>query len=143
MYSLRSSGEKSSTQLPGFYVDTHRYSHLGKELRSKQQYMSLSQHPYKTQFGDIKRLTSIWVAIKRGTLLATGLRAYAADPDLQQEWMMVKKVNKMRLAEYIEAMSGVKATFDAMFDVQTKRIHKYKKKLLNILALSIDMTVSR
>ncbi|CAL8074637.1 unnamed protein product [Prunus armeniaca] len=39
----------------------------------------------------------------------------------------------MRLAEYIEAMSGVK----------TKRIHKYKKQLLNILALSIDMTVSR
>ncbi|CAL2224699.1 unnamed protein product [Prunus armeniaca] len=111
MYSLRSSGEKSSTQLPGFYVDTHRYSHLG--------------------------------ALQRGTLLATGLRAYAADPDLQQEWMMVKKVNKMRLAEYIEAMSGVKATFDAMFDVQTKRIHKYKKQLLNILALSIDMTVSR
>ncbi|CAL8074589.1 unnamed protein product [Prunus armeniaca] len=51
---------------------------------------------------------SIWVGIKRGTLLATGLRAYAADPDLQQEWMMVKKVNKMRLAEYIESMSGVK-----------------------------------
>ncbi|PQM37496.1 glycogen phosphorylase 1 [Prunus yedoensis var. nudiflora] len=40
--------------------------------------------------------------------LLTGLRAYAADPDLQQEWMIVKKVNKMRLAEYIEAMSGVK-----------------------------------
>ncbi|KAL6293071.1 hypothetical protein ACE6H2_001213 [Prunus campanulata] len=49
-----------------------------------------------------------WVGIKRGTLLATGLRAYAADPDLQQEWMMVKKVNKMRLSEYTEAMSGVK-----------------------------------
>ncbi|CAL2224675.1 unnamed protein product [Prunus armeniaca] len=46
--------------------------------------------------------------MKRGTLLATGLREYAADPDLQQEWMMVKKVNKMRLAEYIESMSGVK-----------------------------------
>ncbi|CAL2279710.1 unnamed protein product [Prunus armeniaca] len=53
-------------------------------------------------------MKSIWVGIKHGTLLATGLQAYAADPDLQQEWMMVKKVNKMRLAEYIEAMSGVK-----------------------------------
>ncbi|CAL9026410.1 unnamed protein product [Prunus brigantina] len=55
-------------------------------------------------------MKSIWVGIKRGTLLATALRAYAADPDLQQEWMMVKKVNKMRFAEYIEAMSGVKRT---------------------------------
>ncbi|CAL8074532.1 unnamed protein product [Prunus armeniaca] len=103
MYSLRSSGEKSSTQLPG----------EGTAIEAT--------------------IYSIWVGIKRGTLLATGLRAYAADPDLQQEWMMVKKVNKMRLTEYIESMSGVK----------TKRIHKYKKQLLNILALSIDMTISR
>ncbi|CAL2224663.1 unnamed protein product [Prunus armeniaca] len=103
MYSLRSSGEKSSTQLPG----------EGTAIEAT--------------------IYSIWVGIKRGTLLATGLRAYAADPDLQQEWMMVKKVNKMRLTEYIESMSGVK----------TKRIHKYKKQMLNILALSIDMTISR
>ncbi|CAL8178410.1 unnamed protein product [Prunus armeniaca] len=34
-------------------------------------------------------MKSIWVGIKRGTLLAIGLRAYAADPDLQQEWMMI------------------------------------------------------
>ncbi|PQQ20473.1 glycogen phosphorylase 1 [Prunus yedoensis var. nudiflora] len=80
-------------------------------------------------------MKSIWVGIKRGTLLATGLRAYAADPDLQQEWMMVKKVNKMRLAEYIEAMSGVKVSLDAMFDVHTKRIHEYKRQLLNILGI--------
>ncbi|CAL8074698.1 unnamed protein product [Prunus armeniaca] len=64
-------------------------------------------------------------ALQRGTLLATGLRAYAADPDLQQEWMMVKKVNKMRLAEYIESMSGVK----------TKRIHKYKKAAAKYLGI--------
>ncbi|CAL8170365.1 unnamed protein product [Prunus armeniaca] len=91
---------------------------------------------------------SIWVGIKRGTLLATALRAYAADPDLQQEWMMVKKVNKMRLAEYIEAMSGVmvwsQVCLDAMFDVHTKQIHEYKKgSCLIYLALSINMTVSR
>ncbi|CAL8170364.1 unnamed protein product [Prunus armeniaca] len=86
---------------------------------------------------------SIWVGIKRGTLLATALRAYAADPDLQQEWMMVKKVNKMRLAEYIEAMSGVMVCLDAMFDVHTKQIHEYKKgSCLIYLALSINMTVS-
>ncbi|KAL6281377.1 hypothetical protein ACE6H2_018258 [Prunus campanulata] len=74
-------------------------------------------------------MKSIWVGIKRGTLLATGLRAYAADPDLQQERMMVKKVNKMRLAEYIETMSGVKVSLDAMFDVHTKRIHERTRSL--------------
>ncbi|CAL2273035.1 unnamed protein product [Prunus armeniaca] len=89
-------------------------------------------------------MKSIWVGIKRGTLLATALRAYAADPDLQQEWMMKKKVNKMRLAEYIEAMSGVMVSLDAMFDVHTKQIHEYKKGSgLIYLALSINMTVSR
>ncbi|XP_034213185.1 glycogen phosphorylase 1-like [Prunus dulcis] len=76
--------------------------------------------------------TEAWI---RDVDLLTGLRAYAADPDLQQEWMMVKKVNKMRLAEYIEAMSGVKVSLDAMFDVQTKRIHEYKRQLLNILGI--------
>ncbi|KAI7756857.1 hypothetical protein M8C21_025042 [Ambrosia artemisiifolia] len=47
----------------------------------------------------------------------------------------VKKINKMRLAEYIETMSGVKVSLDAMFDVQIKRIHEYKRQLLNILGV--------
>uniref|UniRef100_A0A5B7CG11 Alpha-1,4 glucan phosphorylase n=1 Tax=Davidia involucrata TaxID=16924 RepID=A0A5B7CG11_DAVIN len=67
--------------------------------------------------------------------LLAGLREYASDPDLQQEWRMVRKVNKMRLAEYIEAMSGVKVSLDALFDVQIKRIHEYKRQLLNILGI--------
>ncbi|KAA8519745.1 hypothetical protein F0562_014001 [Nyssa sinensis] len=57
--------------------------------------------------------------------LDCGLREYASDSDLQQEWRMVRKVNKTRLAEYIEAMSGVKI----------KRIHEYKRQLLNILGI--------
>ncbi|XP_004295557.1 PREDICTED: glycogen phosphorylase 1-like [Fragaria vesca subsp. vesca] len=76
--------------------------------------------------------TESWI---RNVDLLAGLREYADDADLQQEWMMVKKVNKMRLAEYIEAMSGVKVSLDAMFDVQTKRIHEYKRQLLNILGI--------
>ncbi|KAK9268074.1 hypothetical protein L1049_010513 [Liquidambar formosana] len=76
--------------------------------------------------------TEAWI---RDVDLLTGLREYAADADLQQEWKMVRKVNKMRLAEYIEAMSGVKVSLDAMFDVQIKRIHEYKRQLLNILSI--------
>ncbi|KAF8409192.1 hypothetical protein HHK36_005266 [Tetracentron sinense] len=76
--------------------------------------------------------TEAWI---RDADLLTGLREYAADAILQQEWKMVRKVNKMRLAEYIEAMSGVKVSADAMFDVQIKRIHEYKRQLLNLLGI--------
>ncbi|KAJ1394031.1 Phosphorylase pyridoxal-phosphate attachment site [Sesbania bispinosa] len=67
--------------------------------------------------------------------LLTGLSDHVDNTDFRQEWKMVKKVNKMRLAEYIEAMSGVKVSLDAMFDVQVKRIHEYKRQLLNIFGI--------
>ncbi|XP_071714786.1 uncharacterized protein [Rutidosis leptorrhynchoides] len=76
--------------------------------------------------------TEDWI---RDVDLLNGLKQYAANSDLQQEWMMVKKINKMRLAEYIESMSGVKVSLDAMFDVQIKRIHEYKRQLLNVLGV--------
>ncbi|KAI5657166.1 hypothetical protein M9H77_25959 [Catharanthus roseus] len=76
--------------------------------------------------------TESWI---RNIDLLAGLQQYASDPDLQYEWEMAKKVNKMRLAEYIETLSGVKVSIDAMFDVQIKRIHEYKRQLLNILGI--------
>ncbi|KAI3741696.1 hypothetical protein L1987_59370 [Smallanthus sonchifolius] len=76
--------------------------------------------------------TESWI---RDIDLLARLREYASNSDLQKEWMMVKKINKMRLAEYIETMSGVKVSLDAMFDVQIKRIHEYKRQLLNILGV--------
>ncbi|XP_057948578.1 uncharacterized protein LOC131144155 [Malania oleifera] len=76
--------------------------------------------------------TEAWI---RDVDLLTGLRDYVGDANFQQEWKMVRRVNKMRLAEYIEAMSGVKVSLDAMFDVQIKRIHEYKRQLLNILGI--------
>eukprot|EP00268_Persea_americana_P030906 TRINITY_DN2999_c1_g1_i2.p1 TRINITY_DN2999_c1_g1~~TRINITY_DN2999_c1_g1_i2.p1 ORF type:complete len:966 (-),score=177.85 TRINITY_DN2999_c1_g1_i2:2406-5303(-) len=76
--------------------------------------------------------TEAWI---RDVDLLLGLREHAANADLQQEWNMVRRVNKMRLAEYIETMSGIKVSPDAMFDVQTKRIHEYKRQLLNLLGI--------
>ncbi|XP_027352262.1 glycogen phosphorylase 1-like isoform X7 [Abrus precatorius] len=76
--------------------------------------------------------TEAWI---RDADLLTGLRDHVDNTDFHQEWKMVKKVNKMRLAEYIEAMSGVKVSLDAMFDVQVKRIHEYKRQLLNIFGI--------
>ncbi|EEF50818.1 glycogen phosphorylase, putative [Ricinus communis] len=76
--------------------------------------------------------TEAWI---RDVDLLAGLQDYVTNADLHQEWNMVRKVNKTRLAEYIEAMSGIKVSVDAMFDVQIKRIHEYKRQLLNILGI--------
>ncbi|MDZ7583777.1 MAG: glycogen/starch/alpha-glucan phosphorylase [Thiobacillus sp.] len=49
------------------------------------------------------------------------------------EWRAVKRANKARLAELVEAECGVVFNPDALFDVQVKRIHEYKRQLLNVL----------
>lgn len=51
----------------------------------------------------------------------------------QTEWMEVKHANKQRLAELVQKECGVEFSPDALFDVQVKRIHEYKRQLLNIL----------
>ncbi len=49
------------------------------------------------------------------------------------EWRAVKRANKVRLAALVEAECGVGFNPDALFDVQVKRIHEYKRQLLNVL----------
>jgi len=53
--------------------------------------------------------------------------------EFQHKWYTVKQANKTRLAEFIKDATGVEFSADAMFDVQVKRIHEYKRQLLNIL----------
>ncbi len=62
-----------------------------------------------------------------------GLATYKHDRDFQAEFMAIKKVNKQRLAEYITDVTGIELCADSLFDVQVKRIHEYKRQLLNIL----------
>lgn len=57
----------------------------------------------------------------------------AEDAKFQQAWYKVKQNNKQRLADMIERKTGVKLSIDSMFDVQVKRIHEYKRQLLNVL----------
>ncbi|XP_041990206.1 glycogen phosphorylase 1-like isoform X4 [Salvia splendens] len=76
--------------------------------------------------------TEAWI---RNVDLLAGLQEHASNPVLQQEWTMTKTINKMRLADYIETSTGVKVSLDAMFDVQVKRIHEYKRQLMNILGI--------
>ncbi len=58
---------------------------------------------------------------------------YADDAKFQAKWRQIKHDNKVRLASLVEADCGVTFNTSAMFDVQVKRIHEYKRQLLNIL----------
>ena len=61
------------------------------------------------------------------------LLTYADDKDFHKKWREVKKANKQRLANMVERRTGVKFDTDALFDIQVKRIHEYKRQLLNVL----------
>ncbi|KAL1924662.1 uncharacterized protein VTP21DRAFT_4316 [Calcarisporiella thermophila] len=63
------------------------------------------------------------------------LTQYADDPEFQREWMAVKHANKVRLAAYIKEKCEIEVSPDAMFDVQVKRIHEYKRQFMNILGV--------
>ena len=58
---------------------------------------------------------------------------YAADKKAQQEFMNIKYQNKLRLAKYIKEHNGIEVNPRSIFDVQVKRLHEYKRQLLNIL----------
>jgi starch phosphorylase len=62
-----------------------------------------------------------------------GLRELANDQEFQARWRYVKQANKQRLARDIEGKTGLIVSTDMLFDVQVKRIHEYKRQLLNIL----------
>lgn len=61
------------------------------------------------------------------------LKLYADDKKAQQEFMNIKYRNKVRLAEYIQEHNGIEIDPRSIFDVQVKRLHEYKRQLLNIL----------
>ena len=61
------------------------------------------------------------------------LKVYVDDPKAQQEFMNIKYQNKVRLAKYIQEHNGIEVDPRSIFDVQVKRLHEYKRQLLNIL----------
>ena len=62
-----------------------------------------------------------------------GVKVYADDELSRKEFMNIKYQNKVRLAEYIKEHNGVEIDPRSIFDVQVKRLHEYKRQLLNIL----------
>ncbi len=62
-----------------------------------------------------------------------GLRAHADDADLLARFAAIKRANKQRLARWVEQQLGIAIDPDSLFDVQVKRMHEYKRQLLNAL----------
>ena len=84
-------------------------------------------------------LLADWVTAKAGDGWITDLPQIAKLKDLadnskaQKEFMDIKHKNKLRLAKYIKEHNGIEVDPDSIFDVQVKRLHEYKRQLLNIL----------
>ena len=70
---------------------------------------------------------------RRNLDLLKGLLPHAEDAAFRQDFMAVKQQNKQRLAELIHKNTGVTVHPASLFDVQVKRIHEYKRQLLNLL----------
>jgi starch phosphorylase len=62
-----------------------------------------------------------------------GLRSVADDADFGKAFAVAKRDNKLRLADYVARETGIALNPDSLFDVQVKRIHEYKRQLLNVL----------
>ena len=84
-------------------------------------------------------LLADWVTNKVGDDWITdlpkikGIEIYADDKKAQAEFMNIKYQNKLRLAKYIKQHNGIEVDPRSIFDVQVKRLHEYKRQLLNIL----------
>ena len=61
------------------------------------------------------------------------LRPFAEDETFRKKWYVVKQANKRRLKEFVSQQTGVEFSDTALVDVQVKRIHEYKRQLLNVL----------
>ena len=63
------------------------------------------------------------------------LEKYADDKEFKKEWAEIKYANKVKLAKHIKATTGVTVNPSALFDIQVKRIHEYKRQQMNIFGV--------
>lgn len=76
---------------------------------------------------------SIGDAWTKDASLLRGLEAFADNPDFQQRFRAIKHVHKVKLVAVIKELTGYDVSPDAIFDVQIKRLHEYKRQHLNLL----------
>jgi glycogen phosphorylase len=77
-----------------------------------------------------KQIGNVW---RRDLTALSGLAPMASNPKLGEEFLTTKRANKVRLADYVRRELGVTVNPDSLFDVQIKRVHEYKRQLLNVL----------
>ncbi len=75
--------------------------------------------------------------IKDYTELAK-IKKFAKDKEFMQEFARIKRDNKVKLCEYIKEHNGIDVNPDSIFDVQAKRLHEYKRQLMNVLHILAD-----
>jgi starch phosphorylase len=77
-----------------------------------------------------KRIGSNWLT---DLYKVKEIACFAEDEEFQNEWQNVKRENKNKLIRYIKETQNIELNADSLFDVQIKRIHEYKRQLLNLL----------
>ena len=61
------------------------------------------------------------------------LEQFVEDAEFRQTWREIKQANKQDLAKYIECKNNIQVDTNSLFDIQVKRLHEYKRQLLNVL----------
>ncbi len=67
--------------------------------------------------------------------LLNEIEKFAGDKEFKKEWQQIKLANKVRLARHIKETTGVSVNPSALFDIQVKRIHEYKRQQMNIFGV--------
>ncbi|KAK7271855.1 hypothetical protein RJT34_28095 [Clitoria ternatea] len=87
---------------------------------------------------DLSKIITEWIGTEDWVLNTeklAELRKFVDNEDLQVLWRESKRSNKVKVAAFIKEKTGYSVSPDAMFDIQVKRIHEYKRQLLNILGI--------
>ncbi|XP_050907857.1 alpha-1,4 glucan phosphorylase L isozyme, chloroplastic/amyloplastic isoform X3 [Lathyrus oleraceus] len=87
---------------------------------------------------DLSKIITQWIGTEDWVLNTeklAELRKFADDEDLQTQWREAKRNNKVKVAAFLKERTGYSVSPDSMFDIQVKRIHEYKRQLLNIFGI--------
>lgn len=77
-----------------------------------------------------EHIGSSWV---RDLSQIRSIETYVDDPDFRDSFFEIKEINKKRLSRYIYRVTGIRVNAHSIFDVQIKRLHEYKRQLLNVM----------
>lgn len=126
------SGLVSSRLFPDFAKDGYRILNMTNGVTPRRWVQQANP--------SLSSIISRWIETDEWVVnfdLCKGLEQYVNNADLQREFIESKVENKKRLAAYIQKKFHVEVNTDALFDIQIKRIHEYKRQLLNILGVIV------